>query len=132
MLHCNIVSDRLVETTASTVETYFDQATFKGFPIPPSLVVRLELPRGGFVQPGEEVGLGLCEGYGAVLVLGWTDDGFKVRHSPIEGWEDRADVDVEMLEDKPRFPSGDELQHSSQRDLEVSAPAIRGFFANLI
>ena len=62
------------------------------------------------LEPGEEVGLGLCEGHGAVLVLGQTEEGFYVRHAVIEGWEDRADVDDELLEDKAWMPVGGESE----------------------
>ena len=56
------------------------------------------------LEPDEEITLGMCEGHGAVFVLGRTEKGFYVRHGAIEGWDDRADVDDELLGDTPWVP----------------------------
>ncbi len=58
------------------------------------------------LEPGEEIALGMCEGHGAVLVLGRTEKGFYVRHGVIEGWEKFSDVDDELLADTPWVPAG--------------------------
>ena len=55
------------------------------------------------LQVGEEVGLGLCEGHGAVVVLGRTGKGFYHRHAPLEGYEEHTPE--ELLEDEPWTPA---------------------------
>ena len=42
------------------------------------------------LQVGEEVGLGLCEGHGAVVVLGRSEKGLYHRHVPVKGYEEHT------------------------------------------